>query len=150
MGGGTGARAAVRDADAGSSFPHWVAWGSLAAALLLFFGNTVPAVRERAGLAATENELKGLRHRYDEALQLARSAAPVGDADDLQSLLVAIDAIGWTPEELLRHYRGNDTRSGGDAAAERDLGRDPGFDREPPPAGRAPDPPMGGDLPTRR
>jgi hypothetical protein len=149
MGGGTGAGAALRDADAGSSFPHWVAWGSLAAALLLFFGNTVPAVRERTALAATENELKTLRHRYDDALLLARNATPVGDADDLQSLLVAIDAIGWTPEELLRHYRDNDSRRSGDAAAERGVSRNADGDREWQ-AGRAPDPPMGGDLPTRR
>ena len=90
-----------------SSFPHWVTWLSLGGAVLLFFGNTVPAVRERAALQLAQHELDRLRVQYDAALVAARLSAPTGrngEAADLQSLLVAIDRLGWTPDELLRHY----------------------------------------------
>lgn len=90
-----------------SSFPHWVTWLSLGGAVLLFFGNTVPAVRERAALQLAQHELDRLRGQYDDALAAARLAAPTGrngETADLQSLLVAIDRLGWTPDELLRHH----------------------------------------------
>lgn len=90
-----------------TSFPHWVTWLSLGGALLLFFGNTVPAMRERQGLQAAERELLDRRREYDQALtaaQLALPGQPARAAVDLQALLVAIDRLGWTPEELLRHY----------------------------------------------
>ncbi|HLQ37254.1 MAG TPA: hypothetical protein VK348_05620 [Planctomycetota bacterium] len=97
---------ATRGPDSSSSFPQWVAWGSLALALVLFFGNTVPAVRERAALLKDEAELRDMRQQYEAALAAALPATPVpGNADfDLQTLLLAIDRIGWTPDELLRHF----------------------------------------------
>ncbi|GAB4150828.1 MAG: hypothetical protein Fur0037_19460 [Planctomycetota bacterium] len=85
-----------------SSFPHWVTWLSLAAAVLLFLGNTVPALREKAELREAQRELSDLRARYERAMQQARTA--IAAPDDLQSLLVAIDRLGWTPAELLHSY----------------------------------------------
>lgn len=88
-----------------SAFPHWVAWGSLAIALALFFANTVPAVRERASLQATEEQLKSLRNRTDKELARVLPSTPGGSGEqgeDLQELLLAIDRMGWTPDELLR------------------------------------------------
>jgi hypothetical protein len=101
-----GYRSAGARAAGVSLFPPVVAWGSLALALLLFFGNTVPAVRERAALRATAVELQQLRSRYDAALADALPGTPGAGAppEDLQSVLVAIDRIGWTPAELLRAY----------------------------------------------
>jgi hypothetical protein len=81
-----------------------VAVGSLAAALLLFFGSMVPALAERDALRADGAELQLWRERYEQAIQHLRPGAP--GAADLQSVLVAIDRLGWTPEELLRHYPG--------------------------------------------
>jgi hypothetical protein len=87
-----------------SAFPQVVAWASLGLALLLFFGNTVPAVRERAALRATAADLERLRARYDEALLQPVPGTQGAPEDDLESVLVAIDRIGWTPAELLRAY----------------------------------------------
>jgi hypothetical protein len=85
-----------------SSFPTWVAGFSLIAALLLFFGSMVPALAERDALRMDAAELKGLRTRYEQAIAQLRPGTP--GAEDLQSILIAIDRLGWTPEELLRHY----------------------------------------------
>jgi hypothetical protein len=85
-----------------SSFPTWVAAGSLTAALLLFFGSMVPALAERDALRVDGAELKKARAQYEMVIQHLRPGAP--GAADLQSVLVAIDRLGWTPEELLRHY----------------------------------------------
>ncbi|MGE3172777.1 MAG: hypothetical protein AB7O97_09125 [Planctomycetota bacterium] len=86
-------------------FPLVVAWLGLGLALLLFFANTVPAVREQKELRATADELQRLRARYDAAIAHAWSGTPGGaGAQDLQSVLVAIDRIGWTPAELLHSY----------------------------------------------
>jgi len=96
--------AAVRDDDE-SGFPQVVAWLGLGLALLLFFGNTVPAVRESRGLRATAADLDALRQQYDRAIAHAAASAPGSmGQQDLQSVLVAIDRIGWTPAELLAHY----------------------------------------------
>jgi hypothetical protein len=91
--------------DDGSMFPQVVAWLGLAVSLLLFFGNTVPAVREHRALRATQDDLRELRRQYDLAIASARAGTPgcAGD-QDLQSVLVAIDRIGWTPAELLACY----------------------------------------------
>jgi len=90
-----------------SRFPTIVAWPSLGLALLLFFGNSVPALREQAQLRETEAGLRELRARYDDALaRLRASTTERGQGSDLQSVLVAIDRIGWTPQELLRSYPG--------------------------------------------
>lgn len=88
-----------------SPFPQVVAWGSLALALLLFFFNTVPAVREREELRTTEDQLRELRVLYDRALADQLPATPGAAAeDDLQTVLVAIDRIGWTPDELRQSF----------------------------------------------
>lgn len=89
-----------------SSFPHWVTWLSLGGAVLLFFGNTVPAMRERKQLQVEQQELALRRQQYEAAMQATRTATPGsnGRRGDLQGLLVAIDRLGCTPEELLRHY----------------------------------------------
>ena len=87
-----------------NSFPHWVALMSLGFALTLFFANTVPALRERDGLQQVDAELTDLVRRYEDAIR--QTQLGVGDASeyDLQSLLVAIDHLGYTPEELCRAY----------------------------------------------
>lgn len=86
-------------------FPWVVAWIGLAVAIVLFFSNTVPAVRERAELRATAADLQNLRQQYDAAIAHATAALPGPKGEqDLQSILVAIDRIGWTPAELLRCY----------------------------------------------
>jgi hypothetical protein len=88
-----------------SQFPRVVAWFGLALAVVLFLSNTVPAVRERQQLRATATDLQRLRQQYDAAIAHATAAmpGPAGE-QDLQSVLVAIDRIGWTPAELLRCY----------------------------------------------
>lgn len=89
-----------------SSFPQIVAWCSLVLALLLFFTSTTPALRERATLRATAADLQSLRTRLEDAIAHALPGTPQArkDEDDLQSVLVAIDRIGWTPAELLQSY----------------------------------------------
>jgi hypothetical protein len=114
--GGAAATAGNRTPAGGSSFPQIVAWCSLVIALLLFFGNTTGAVRERAALRATATDLQRLRSQLDEAIAHAQPGTPSGE-DDLQSVLIAIDRIGWTPQELLAAYPESAARRG--APAER-------------------------------
>lgn len=91
--------------DGETRFPWVVAWIGLAVAVVLFFSNTVPAVRERGELRATAADLQTLRQQYDAAIAHATAALPGPKGEqDLQSILVAIDRIGWTPAELLRCY----------------------------------------------
>lgn len=91
--------------DSETRFPWVVAWIGLAVAVVLFFSNTVPAVRERGELRATAADLQNLRQQYDAAIAHATAALPGPKGEqDLQSILVAIDRIGWTPAELLRCY----------------------------------------------
>jgi hypothetical protein len=99
-----------------NSFPHWVALMSLGFALTLFFANTVPALRERDGLQQVDAELTDLVRRYEDAIR--QTQLGVGDASeyDLQSLLVAIDHLGYTPEELCRAYPRRATEDGDGAA----------------------------------
>lgn len=94
------------DDTATSTFPQWVAWGSLVLALALFFGNTTDALREQDDLARLRAEILTKRMEFDDALARARPGTPgmAGDQEDLQSLLVAIDRLGYTPAELLQHY----------------------------------------------
>jgi len=83
-----------------NTFPHWVALMSLGFALTLFFANTVPALRERDGLQEVEYELADLRERYEEAIRQTQLGVGQASEYDLQSLLVAIDQLGYTPLEL--------------------------------------------------
>ena len=92
------------NAEAPSHFPHWVALGSLAFVLWLFFSNTVPAFRERSELNALGKDLAGLKTRYDAAIQEARLGLGPNAHFDLQALLVAIDQKGFTPAELCLAY----------------------------------------------
>ncbi|MBL8738685.1 MAG: hypothetical protein JNL12_19810 [Planctomycetes bacterium] len=87
-------------AEAPSNFPHWVTLGSLAFVLWLFFTNTVPATQERAELQNLDAELTELRIRYDQAIEDARLRIAAEPDYDLQALLLAIDAQGFTPAEL--------------------------------------------------
>lgn len=92
-----------------SSFPYWVALGSLVFVLALFFTNTVPALEERQNLTALRADLLELRQQYEEAIDSAAQLAQLGKGPngnfDLQSLLVAIDQRGYTPRELHANYR---------------------------------------------
>ena len=87
-------------AEAPSNFPHWVTLGSLAFVLWLFFTNTVPATQERDALQNLDAELTELRIRYDQAIEDARLRIAAEPDYDLQALLLAIDAQGFTPAEL--------------------------------------------------
>lgn len=87
-----------------NSFPHWVALLSLGFALTLFFANTVPALRERDGLEQVDGELKDLVRRYDDAIRQTQLGVGGASEYDLQSLLVAMDHLGYTPYELCRAY----------------------------------------------
>ncbi|MBL8754940.1 MAG: hypothetical protein JNK15_16670 [Planctomycetes bacterium] len=86
--------------DAPSHFPHWVALGSLAFVLWLFFSNMVPALQEKEQLLAREGQLVQLRKDYDAAIQEARLGVGPNAHFDLQALLVAIDQHDLTPLEL--------------------------------------------------
>lgn len=92
------------NAEAPSHFPHWVALGSLAFVLWLFFANTVPALRERQELLDHASSLRDLRASYDAAIQEARLGVGPNAHYDLQALLVAIDQRGFTPVELCIAY----------------------------------------------
>jgi len=97
-------KAAAHD-EGETRFPWLVAWLGLAVAVVLFFSNTVPAVRDRQELRATATDLKALLQKYEAAIAHATAALPGPQGEqDLQSVLVAIDRIGWTPAELLRCY----------------------------------------------
>lgn len=91
-------------AETPSHFPHWVALGSLAFVLWLFFANTVPALRERQELLDHAQSLQHLRSQYDGAIQEARLGVGPNAHYDLQALLVAIDQRGYTPLELCVAY----------------------------------------------
>lgn len=109
----------TKDPSPTSTFPYWVALGSLAFVLLLFFSNTAEALREREVLDELSTDLVQLRGQYESAigelLQQARlgRVPPAGGSGsagagnlgsgprfDLQALLVAIDQQGYTPLEL--------------------------------------------------
>ena len=99
-----------------SSFPHWVALGSLVFVLAMFFSNTVPALRERQGLADLQAQLVGLQLQFESAIDQTARQARLGTAStgegpdgnfDLQSLLVAIDEHDLTPLELWQQYGGS-------------------------------------------
>lgn len=105
-----------------SSFPHWVALGSLVFVLAMFFSNTVPALRERQSLSDLRTQLVGLQQQFESAIVLtarqarlgtARPGAHPGDGPDqnfdLQSVLVAIDEHGLTPLELWQQYGASPT-----------------------------------------
>jgi hypothetical protein len=92
------------NAEAQSNFPHWVALGSLAFVLWLFFSNLVPALRDRDQLEALRSDLVGMRRNYDAAIQEARLGLGPNAHYDLQALLVAIDQQGYTPFELCVAY----------------------------------------------
>jgi hypothetical protein len=92
------------NAEAPSNFPHWVALGSLAFVLWLFFSNLVPALRDRDQLEAVARDLVALRRNYDAAIQEARLGLGPNAHYDLQALLVAIDQQGYTPFELCLAY----------------------------------------------
>lgn len=68
--------------------------------LVLFATSTAPAWSELQGLRETEQDL--LRRRADLARRIAELGAHGAALDeDPQALLVAIDRLGLTPEELL-------------------------------------------------
>jgi hypothetical protein len=90
--------------EAPSRFPHWVALGSLALVLWLFFGHTVPALREQQILRDHATTLAQLRADYDGAITQARLGIGPNAHFDLQALLVAIDQRGYTPFELCAAY----------------------------------------------
>ena len=99
-----------------STFPYWVAITSLVFVLVLFFSNTVPALRESQSLRDLQAQLVDLQLRHDKAIaETARQARlgiahPGEDPDglfDLQALLVAIDAHDSTPLELWQRYQGS-------------------------------------------
>ncbi|MFT4512463.1 MAG: hypothetical protein ACI89X_000512 [Planctomycetota bacterium] len=104
-----------------SAFPHWVALGSLVFVLAMFFSNTVPALRERQGLADLRTQLTGLKEQFETAIDRTARQARLGtprrggsnseersDGNfDLQSLLVAIDEHDLTPLELWQQYGGS-------------------------------------------
>lgn len=99
-------------AEAPSHFPHWVALGSLAFVLWLFFGNTVPALRERQELRQHAESLAELKASYDAAIREARLGVGPNAHYDLQALLVAIDQHGYTPLELCLAYPERTARTG--------------------------------------
>ncbi len=83
-----------------SSFPQWVALGSLALVLWLFFANTAPAMREQQELGQLHVDLQKLRQQYDQVIAETRLGAGAQGDSDVQGLLVAIDLQGYTPAEL--------------------------------------------------
>jgi hypothetical protein len=93
-----------RNPEAPSSFPHWVALGSLALVLWLFFRHTVPALHEKQELQDYKSTLTKLRADYDTAIREARLGVGPNAHFDLQALLVAIDQRGFTPFELCATY----------------------------------------------
>ena len=105
-----------------SSFPHWVALGSLGLGVWLFFANTVPAVGEREHLMALETDQVELRRQYDTWIAQARLGHGATADFDLQSLFVAIDRKGYTPAEFCAAYPSSGSDDG--APRSRDDARD--------------------------
>lgn len=94
-----------------SSMPLWIAVLCCGAAALLVFGNTMPAMRDRAELSQVGDELTALKHRYENAIQLARLTGARGGPTaelDLQSLFVAIDQKGYTVAEFCSAHASDD------------------------------------------
>ncbi len=86
-----------------SSLPLWIAVGCCAVAALLVFGNTIPAMQESDDLSRVDAELDELKHRYENAIRVARLSGARSDSApelDLQSLFVAIDQKGYTVAEF--------------------------------------------------
>lgn len=95
------------DDHAPSSLPLWIAVACCAAAAMLVFGNTMPAMQERSDLELVEAELEGLMRRYEQDTRVARLSGARGTAAqplDLQSLFVAIDQKGYTIAEFCAAY----------------------------------------------
>jgi len=104
-----------RTDDANStSLPLWIAVGCLVGGVLLFFGNTVPALREGDDLSRIDDDLDDLKHRHTLAIEQARlaGAGHDGAAIDLQSLFVAIDQKGFTISEFCAAYPVEDEEEG--------------------------------------
>jgi len=101
-----------------SSFPLWVTVCSLGVGLWLYFGNTVPALRDRDELVSLASDLAVLRQQYDTAIVEARAGHGATADFDLQSLFVAIDQKGYTPAEFCAAYPSGEPDGGaGEAGA---------------------------------
>lgn len=98
------ARQRANASSASAAFPRWVALGSLALVLWLFFANTVPAARERSELLQVATDLQDLRQRFDVAIRERRLGLARESSLDMQAVLVAIDQQGFTPAELCATY----------------------------------------------
>lgn len=87
------------------SFPMFVTFGALAAALMLFLTNTAPALHEQRQLERVEEEMTRQRQEYLHQLIDLRgrynSEVPGAPTIDAQALLISIDELGLTPAELL-------------------------------------------------
>jgi len=82
------------------ALPAGIALLSTVVGALLFFTTTVPAARERSELRRIEAEHVRLRDELASRLDdLRRQNTAIGE--DPQTLLLAIDAAGSTPAELL-------------------------------------------------
>lgn len=90
--------------EGSTTFPFWVAIGSLAIAGWLYAAAALPAVQERRQLRQRHEQLTELRAQADQAITEVRLGRSPGETWDLQSLFVAIDQHGYTPAELAAAY----------------------------------------------
>lgn len=101
--------------DPTARLPAYIALFSLLIALWIFTRNTVPALEERNELRHAEQHLlrELARTRERIASSEARLHAPGPHSPtDPQALMVAIDAMGLTPAELLMRYPEDAEQSG--------------------------------------
>jgi hypothetical protein len=82
------------------TFPAWITLLSTLVAMLLFLTMTVPAVREQRELRRIESEKARLRAQYEDTLRTDRERRRALHWDP-QTVLLEIDRLGLTPQELL-------------------------------------------------
>jgi len=95
--------------DRGHPLALWGTVACLALGLVLFVTSTAPALAERQLLLSVEKDLAHDLRQFHNLLRAFESRGLHGTPDrggehDLQALLVAIDAMGHTPAELLALY----------------------------------------------
>ena len=93
----------------GSRFPMLVAGICLGLAALLYFTGLLPAMRERDELDRADRSRQTLLRDLATRAHDLRERQDALDRDP-QSVLVEIDALGMTPDELLDAYPEPETR----------------------------------------
>ena len=95
----SGALSDARTPERPPTFPLLLALLFILGTLATFFSSTVPTLRERDILRATHAQMQQLKGSLDTTLSAWRGREAAMD-QDVETLLVEIDRLGMTPDDL--------------------------------------------------